>query len=159
MRTWYIWIPLWLGYLVLSGNFEWLNIAAGFVIALGLTALIRPRMRKLQLRRFPGAAWALGRYIFLLAYDMVTSGLQVARIVLDPALPIVPGIIAIPTKTQSELAVALSAHSITISPGEMVIEIDDEGVMYTHVLDANRSDDYIIEAQQTRENLLRKIIA
>ncbi len=157
MRAWYIWIPLWLLYLVLSGNYEPRNLVAGLVIAFAVTALLRPRTRKIQVRRIPGALFALARYLFLLAYDLVTSGWQVARIVLDPRLPISPGVIAIPTDCRSELSLALSAHAVSVAPGELVIEIDDEGVMYTHVLDATRKSAYVQEAQQVRENLLRKI--
>ncbi|MGW8251940.1 MAG: Na+/H+ antiporter subunit E, partial [Anaerolineales bacterium] len=103
------------------------------------------------------ALLALGRYLLLLAYDLVSAGFQVARIVLNPSLPISPGIIAIPTGCRSELSLALSAHALSVSPGELVIEIDDQGIMYTHVLDASRKSAYVYEAQQIRENLLRKI--
>lgn len=157
MRRWLIWIPLWLLYLFLSGNYEARNLVAGLVIAVGVTGLIQPRPRAIRWRRLPAALGASARYLLLLAYDVVTSGLQVSRIVLDPALPVSPGIIAIPTDCSSELALALSAHAVTVAPGELVIEIDDRGVMYTHVLDATRKSVYVQEAQQVRENLLRKI--
>jgi multisubunit Na+/H+ antiporter MnhE subunit len=157
MRAWYIWILLWLLYLIYTGNFEWRNVLAGFVIALVVTTLIRPRPRKIQLQRLPGALLALGRYLLLLAYDLVSAGFQVAKLVLNPSLPISPGIIAIPTDCRSELSLALSAHALSVSPGELVIEIDDQGIMYTHVLDASRKSAYVYEAQQIRENLLRKI--
>ena len=37
------------------------------------------------------------------------------------------------------MATALSAHAVSLTPGELVVEIDDEGVMYTHCLDASRA--------------------
>ena len=157
MRTWYVWIPLWLVYLALSGNLELPNLLAGLVIAWLVTALLRPRPRDIPLRRLPQALYAVLRYFLLLIYDLVISGFQVARIVLDPDLPISPGIIAIPTETQSEPAVALSAHAISVTPGELVIEIDEQGVMYTHTLDATQKSAQIQEAQQVRETLLEKI--
>lgn len=157
MHNWYIWIPLWLVYLVLTGNYEWRNVLAGLVFGFGIMALIRPRVRKIEVRRLPQMFVAVIRYLIILAYDLVTSGLQVARIVLSPSLPISPGIISIPTDCHSEFSVALSAHAVSVSPGELVIEIDDQGVMYTHVLDATRKSAYVQEAQQIREGLLRKI--
>jgi hypothetical protein len=39
----------------------------------------------------------------------------------------------------------------------MVVEIDEEGVMYTHVLDVRRSEIYIEEAQRMRRELARYI--
>jgi multicomponent Na+:H+ antiporter subunit E len=89
--------------------------------------------------------------------DAVKSGLVAARLVLDPALPVKPGIIAIPSDCDSELATALSAHAITLAPGEMVIEVGKDGTMYVHALDATRAAEYIEDAQQQRRELLRKI--
>ena len=111
----------------------------------------------MELRRLPAAAWAVVRYIAILAADVVKSGVDVARIVLDPALPIRPGIIAIETGCDSEWGTALSAHAISITPGELVIGVDRGGVLYTHCLDATRSAEYAAEAQEMRSNLLSKI--
>ena len=55
------------------------------------------------------------------------------------------------------MATALSAHAITLAPGEMVVEIGEGGVMYTHTLDASQAADYVAEAQDLRRELLRKI--
>jgi hypothetical protein len=40
-----------------------------------------------------------------------------------------------------------------------VLEIDDEGVMYAHVLDAADADAHLREAQRLRRNLLTKILS
>jgi multicomponent Na+:H+ antiporter subunit E len=76
---------------------------------------------------------------------------------LNPKLPIRPGIIAIDSGCSSELGAALSAHALSITPGELVIGIDDEGVMYTHCLDATHSAEYTAQAQAMRRDLLSKI--
>jgi multicomponent Na+:H+ antiporter subunit E len=99
----------------------------------------------------------LVRYLAILAADVVKSGIGVARIVLDPALPIKPGIITIPSCCESELGSALSAHALSITPGELVIGIDEAGVMYTHCLDATHSAEYTAQAQAMRRDLLSKI--
>jgi multicomponent Na+:H+ antiporter subunit E len=91
-------------------------------------------------------------------WELIVSGLQVAHIVLSPSLPIKPGIIAIPSGTDSDLATALSAHAITVTPGELVVEISDDGVMYTHVLDVTMSEAARLNAQEQRRNLLSKIL-
>jgi multicomponent Na+:H+ antiporter subunit E len=97
------------------------------------------------------------KYAVILAGDLIKSGIQVARIVLNPALPIKPGIVAIPTGCESELGTALSAHAISLTPGELVIEMDEQGVMYTSCLDVTTSEKQVAEAQRLRENLLKKI--
>ena len=148
---------LWLVYVALTANLEWSNLVIGLLIATGITVLLRPPRGALELRRLPVAVFALVRYLFLIILNAVKSGLVVARLVLDPALPVKPGIIAIPSGCDSELATALSAHAITLAPGEMVVEIDESGVMYTHALDATQAAEYVAEAQHLRRDLLRKI--
>jgi multicomponent Na+:H+ antiporter subunit E len=51
----------------------------------------------------------------------------------------------------------LSAHAITLTPGELVLGIDDQGVLYVHCLDVTQSAAYAAEAQQLRQELLSKI--
>jgi multicomponent Na+:H+ antiporter subunit E len=156
MAYWMV-VGLWLVYLALTANLEWSNLILGLLIATGLTLLLRPPRGSFKLRRLPGALLALVRYMFLVVRDAIKSGLVAARLVLDPALPVKPGIIAIPSGCDSELATALSAHAITLAPGEMVVEIGEGGVMYTHTLDASQAADYVAEAQDLRRELLRKI--
>lgn len=144
-------------YLALTGNLQLSNIVLGALVAGAATVLLRPQPGRTDLRRLPAALWATIRYCAILAADVVRSGVGVARIVLDPALPIRPGIIAIPSGCSSELGAALSAHALTITPGEMVIGMDEAGVMYAHCLDATRSAEYAAEAQAMRRDLLSKI--
>jgi len=144
-------------YLALTGNLQFSNIVLGTLVAAALSLLVRPQPGHTDLRRLPPAAWALVRYLAILAADVVKSGIGVARIVLDPALPIKPGIITIPSCCESELGSALSAHALSITPGELVIGIDEAGVMYTHCLDATHSAEYTAQAQAMRRDLLSKI--
>jgi multicomponent Na+:H+ antiporter subunit E len=156
MAIWMI-VGLWLVYLALTANLEPGNVVLGLLVATGLTLLMRPPRGTFELKRLPGAVVALGRYLFVVIVDAIKSGLVAARLVLDPALPVKPGIIAIPSDCDSELATALSAHAITLAPGEMVVEIGRDGTMYAHALDATRAADYVEEAQALRRGLLRKI--
>ena len=157
MAYWMV-VGLWLVYLALTANLELSNLILGLLIAMGLTLLLRPPRGEFEMRRLPAAALALARYLFIIVLNAIKSGLVMARLVLDPALPLKQGIIAIPSGCDSELATALSAHAITLAPGEMVIEIGEDGVMYTHALDATQAAEYVAEAQQLRRELLRKII-
>lgn len=156
MAIWMV-IGLLLVYLALTSNLELSNVVLGLLVAVGLTALLRPPRGTFELRRLPGALAALVRYLFGVFFDAFKSGLVAARLVLDPALPVKPGIIAIPSDCDSELATALSAHAITLAPGEMVVEIGKDGTMYAHALDATHAAEYVREAQELRRELLRKI--
>ena len=145
-------------YLLLTSNFEWLNILVGILIALIITMLLKQQFNPVSLRELPQTIFALIKYLGILIYDIVKGGLMVARIVWSRKVEIEPAIIAIPSECDSELATALSAHALSVSPGELVVEIGKDGVMYTHVLDAAQSSEYKDQAKKMRRDLLSKII-
>lgn len=158
MRIVQLSIPLFLAYLALTGNATPANLALGALVAVGLSLLLPTfDLPPFSLARLPGFLWAAIRYLFVVAWDVVKGAYSTARIVLDPQLPLNTGIIAIPSGSRSELGTALSAHAITLSPGEMVIAIDDDGVMYTHCLNVDDSARFVAEAQALRKNLLSKM--
>lgn len=150
---------LWLLYLALTKNFQISNLIVGAFLASFINGLLHPQLPRINLQRLPGALWASVRYIGILFYDLILSGLQTARILLSPKMPIQPGIIAVPSGCQSEFATALSAHAITITPGEMVVEIGEDGMMYVHCMDVTRAEEYIAASQLMRSQLLQKIFA
>jgi multicomponent Na+:H+ antiporter subunit E len=144
-------------YLAVSGNLQLSNIVVGTLIAVLVTLLLRPQPSRVDPHRLPAATWATIRYIGILAADVIKGGVGVARIVLNPELPIQPGIVAIPSGCDSELGTALSAHALSITPGELVIGIDQAGNLYTHCLDATHAAEYAAQAQAMRRDLLSKI--
>ena len=153
-----IWITLilFVVYLVLSGNITVPNLVVGVLIALGISRLLPPRKgATFNWKRIPSFVWALFRYIFVVIWDVLKGGITTARIVLSPKMPLKTGIIAIPSGSKSELGTALSAHATTLSPGELVVEMDAEGTMYTHCLNVDNSEVYMADAQALRNNLLQ----
>lgn len=151
-------LALLLVYLSLTANFELSNLVVGLLLGAGVAALEHPKRGEVRLSRLPGATWALIVYLATLAADVIRSGVVVARIVLDPKLPIRPGVVAI-RSGMGRWGTALSAHAITITPGEMVMEIGEDGVMYTHCLDAVASGESAEAGQAKRRRLLEKIVS
>ncbi len=158
MRTFQISLPLFIVYLALTGNLAPANLVMGLLVSLGVSSLLpKAGLPPFSFNRLPGFVWALVRYLYIVASDVVKGGIATARIVLDPKLPLNSGIIAIPSGSRSELGTALSAHAITLSPGEMVVAIDDQGVMYTHCLNVSDSEKMVADAQALRKNLLSRM--
>jgi multicomponent Na+:H+ antiporter subunit E len=150
-------ILLTLIYLALTSNLDIRNIVVGIVVALLVAALVRPPLKTMGPRHIPTSLVATIKYIGTLIWDLILSGIQLAQILLSREMPIHPGIINIPSNCQSELGAALSAHAITLTPGEMTVEMDEDHNMYTHVLDAVRAPEYMREAQEMRLKLLDQI--
>ena len=128
-------IPLMVSYLVLSANLAWNNLLLGAALALGVSALLPWGKGERECRGILAALPAILQYAVILGFDLIRSGIQVARIVLTPEMPIRPGIIPVPSECRSDLGRALSAHAVTLTPGQLVVGMDDDGVMYTHCLD------------------------
>ena len=158
MRRVQIAIPLFLVYLVLSGNVTVPNLIVGVLVAFGVSTLLPVRKdASFDWKRSPAFMWALVRYVFVVLWDILQGGIATAQIVLNRKMPLKTGIIAIPSGSKTELGTALSAHAITLSPGELVVEMDDKGMMYTHCLDVDKSEVYVAQAQSLRRNLLSKM--
>ena len=152
-------LPMAGAYVLITANLEPANLLFALGVGVGVLLLWRPRLSPRDWRNAPLSLWALVKYVVLLAIDVIRSGLVVARIVMSRDMPMQPGIIAIPSQCQSEFGTSLSAHAITITPGEMVMEIGPDGVMYTHCLDATNSEAKAADAQRLRIEMLEKIFS
>ena len=150
-------IPLFVAYMALTQNLQVSNWVVGLAVSTAIAVLMKPNAATLRPSQWPIALWALVRHTVLLLIDVVKCGITVARIVLDPKLPVKSGIVAVQPHSTNPAVIALSAHAITITPGEQVIEIGKDGTMYTHCLDADSSGQSAAGGQQARLKLLRQI--
>jgi multicomponent Na+:H+ antiporter subunit E len=144
-------------YLALSENLQADNIIFGIFIAVGILVLIRPTRRPVKWKRLPTALLSSVVYIVVLLYNMFRSGIQITRIILDPKLPIQSGIVGIRAASKSELGRALSAHAISLPPGELFIEMDEDGVLYIHSLDVDLTVKQANASQEYQGDILKKI--
>lgn len=144
-------------YLALSANWQVTNIILGFFLAAGILVLLRPPKRPVKWRRLPADLMRVAVFIVVLLYRMFKSGIEMALIILHPKLPIKNGIVGIRAASKSELGRALSAHAISLPPGELFIEMDEDGTMYIHSLNVDQT---VRQARASREwqgNILQKI--
>jgi multicomponent Na+:H+ antiporter subunit E len=58
--------------------------------------------------------------------EIVKSGWQVSRIILDPRLPISPTLVRFKPSQKTTVALATHANSITLTPGTITVEADSE---------------------------------
>ncbi len=78
-------------------------------------------------------------YLFVFIKELIISNIDVARRVIDPKLPIEPGIVKVQTKLKSKLGKMVLANSITLTPGTMTTEIKDD-YLYIHWIEAKEKD-------------------
>ncbi|MCO5190701.1 MAG: Na+/H+ antiporter subunit E [Anaerolineae bacterium] len=152
-------VVLTLMYVALTANAELLNWLLGVFIAMGVVVLIRPNPSHIAWRNLPHAAITGTTFVLTVLWDLIVSGLQVARLVLQPRLDIQQGIIAIPDQTDQEWITTVSAEAITLTPGELVVEIGSDGTLYTHTLDVKVTLNESAQSQADRVHQLEEITA
>lgn len=72
--------------------------------------------------------WLLG--------EIIKSSLEVARVLLNPAMPIQPELVELTTSEETDSGKVILGNSITLSPGTVTIDVDKNRLL-VHCLTAN----------------------
>jgi multicomponent Na+:H+ antiporter subunit E len=121
-------------WLLLSGFFTPFLLAAGLGSALLIVWFTDRRMKVLDLEGHPVhlTGNALTYWPWLL-WEIVKSGWDVTKCLLDPRLPISPRLIRVPTSQKTDVGRVIYANSITLTPGTISLELH-EGEILVHAL-------------------------
>ncbi len=79
-------------------------------------------------------------YIFYLFISIVKSNFDVARRVIQPKIPINPGIVKVKTKLKSPIGRMILANSITLTPGTLSVDVKGDHY-YIHWIDVSDIDE------------------
>ena len=97
------------------------------------------------MRRFFGGQFYLQRavslikLIFLFISETFQSSVMVIKHILSPKINIEPGIFSYKTILKSEWEVTILSLLLTLTPGSVVMEIDEKGTtLYVHAMDIKR---------------------
>lgn len=151
-------VPLVVVYFCLTGNLHPANCLFAVGIAAFLSGLASPPPWPILPRELPRALVTGLIYVVRLLIDIAKCGITVAKYILSSSLPVRPGIVAVKGGTTSPAVLAASAHGITVTPGEQVLEIGTDGTLYTHALDAPGTAAGGNTAQSARVPPLAKIL-
>ncbi len=78
-------------------------------------------------------------YVFVFFKELIVSNLDVARRVVNPKLPIKPGIVKVKTRLNSRIAKTILANSITLTPGTLTVDIQDQ-YLFIHWIEIKHDD-------------------
>ena len=78
-------------------------------------------------------------YFFVFLRELIKSNLDVAARVVNPKMPINPGIVKVKTKLKSRIGRIMLANSITLTPGTLTVETNGE-FYYIHWIDVKGKD-------------------
>ncbi len=121
-----LFVSLYAFWILMSGYFTPFLLAAGFGSALAV-AWLAHRMEIADREGHP-AHLTLQAFVYLpwLVKEIWKAGIAVARIILDPKLPVSPTLVRFRPGQESTVGLVVHANSITLTPGTITVEADPQ---------------------------------
>ena len=139
-------------WIILSGIFDTFHLVLGGLMSLLLAHFswdLLFQNTKMSVSERIAEIFRFTRYIFWLLCQIVLANLHVARLVLDPKLPISPHIIHVPTRLKKDISFVAYANSITLTPGTITIGVERDHLL-VHAIDDKVADDLLSGAMENR---------
>ncbi len=130
-----VWMLCWLilVWVLLWGTISAANILSGLALALVITLWLPLPPVPVEGRLHP---LPLLRLVVTVAYYLLVSSVQVAALALKPGPPPLTAVLRAHLAVKSDLVLALAVNIINLTPGTIVLEIDQaRRMIYVHVLD------------------------
>ncbi len=141
-------ISLCLTWLLLSGHYTPLLLALG-AASVALCVWIAHRMDVIDREGQPiQLTWRTPLYWLWLLKEILRSNIDIARLILDPRLPISPRVIKVKAHEQTELGKVIYANSITLTPGTVSVQVIDDEII-VHAL-TRETAQAVIEGEMDR---------
>ncbi|HET7323071.1 MAG TPA: Na+/H+ antiporter subunit E [Halococcus sp.] len=134
------------------------RIAEEFLIGLGIGMSIAFVFRRFYATEFVLAGTLrvipyIIAYLLVFTKELIVANLDVTYRVLSPSLPIEPAVVAIPLRVESDAAITTIANSITLTPGTLTMDYDEDiNTLYVHGING-RDRDALVAPIRTWENL------
>lgn len=93
------------------------------------------------------------KIIGVLIIEIIKSNIQVAKIVLNPKLPISPSFVKVPVKAKKDFNKVLYGNIITLTPGTLTVDVTDDNEYVIHALTTEISEG--LKDSQLEELVLR----
>ena len=123
MRYFSLGILLFTFWLALSGHYTQLLIGIGVACTL-LCVVMAVRMGAIDAEAHPLHLFAPAlTYFPWLAWEIAKSAWAVARIIIDPKLPISPTMTVVAASQRTSVGIATYANSITLTPGTITTDV------------------------------------
>lgn len=127
---------LWSGLVYpLSGQ----EIIFGAILSASISVLISFYSESKKAFKLTGIFHLL-KFLFIFLWELVKANINMAKIVLNPSLPISPKILRVKTDLKSPVGQAFLTNAITLTPGTLSIDIDED-TLFIHVVEGDNVDD------------------
>jgi len=130
MRKWIsTFLVLWLTWVLIAG-FTLPEVLLGGVVALVLSLLTKRYVSyAFTLQGVAGVFRFIFVFIPVFLYKLILANLDIAYRVLSPRLPINPKIVKVPTQLKGDFQKLVLANAITLTPGTLTLDVEDDGLL------------------------------
>jgi multicomponent Na+:H+ antiporter subunit E len=95
-------------------------------------------------------------YLLSFLWELLTANVDVAYRVLSPSMPIEPEVIELRLRVETDLAVTTIANSITLTPGTLSMDYDDDAnALYVHAIDGRDPESVVAPIRTWEDYALR----
>ncbi|RLL47758.1 Na+/H+ antiporter subunit E [Oceanobacillus piezotolerans] len=142
-------------WLFLQNSFTVTGFIVGYLVGMIILFILR---RFLVFDFYLQRVWAIFKLILLFISELIKANLDVVKIVLSPKLNNKPGIVAVPTKLESNVEITLLAALISLTPGTVSMEFsDDSKTIYIHALHVPNKDEFIDSIHNSFERAIMEV--
>jgi multicomponent Na+:H+ antiporter subunit E len=152
-------VPLWV---VATGRWHPVQIGWGLFVAI-ITLPLSWRIFSLG-RSWPlrdvlyGLLGVVRSFVVLFVPDAVRSSIDMARRVVQPVIPMRPGIVAVPLRFRGPLDAFLLMSHVTLTPGNFIVDVDEErGLLFVHAIDVSDPEAIRRQVQEIHVQELRRL--
>lgn len=115
---------------VLSGYFDKPLLLGLGAVSIAITLVLAIRMRIVDREAVPFLRLpTLIPFYGWLGGEIAKSNVAVVKASLKPAIDITPRLVRVPVEARSDLARCVFANSITLTPGTVTVEVEDDGFL------------------------------
>ncbi len=131
---------LFIFWLILSGHYTPFLLVIGIISCVFIVILV-VKMEILDDEALPiKFLFSAIKYWPWLFGQIIQSALNVAKIIINPNLPITPTMIKIKPLQETDVGVVTFANSITLTPGTISVEIDNDNILVHAITRDNAFD-------------------
>jgi len=135
-------ILLFLVWIGLTNSLDIQELIVGAIVAFVIARFFTPN-REFNLKEL---VIKYIKFIPIFLKNLVQSNIAVAKIVLNPKLPINTGIVKLKTSLNSDHDKLVLANAITLTPGTITIELRDND-LFIHILNMDSFDRDILQKE------------
>lgn len=142
-------------WMLLRSEVSAVEFVFGYIVGLVLLFVLR---RFLRFDFYARRVFALFKLLALFIYELILANIDVIKIVISPKMDIQPGIIAVPTKLNTEWEVTLLATMISLTPGTLSMNFSEDGkTIFVHSIHVPDKEEAIKQIHNTFEKAILEV--